>query len=99
MKKMTNKKSFFRDCLLEVIEDIIKEYDGCVIVDNYSYNKFENGKWYTKGLEKLSKYKEMIYKDLDIYDIAGEINVLIEGIKDSQYPIIFNIKVKNTNII
>jgi hypothetical protein len=96
---MTNKKSFFRDCLLGIIDDIIKEYDGHVIMDNYSYNKFENGKWYVKDFKKGSKYEEMIYKNLDIYDIAGELNVLIEGIVDSQYPITFQAKVKNTNII
>jgi len=92
-------KTFFMSILLGIIDDIIKEYDGEIILDKYSYNKFKDGKWFTKDLDKNSKYEEMQYKNMDVYDLAGEINALVEGIVKSQFPLIFEIKVKNTNII
>lgn len=89
--------TFFKNILLGFISDIITQYDGCEIKDKYGMNKFENGTWYVK--ERNDNYSEMIYKTLDISDLAAEIEILVEGIIKSEHPIMFSGGFDKNNII
>lgn len=88
--------SYFKTILLGLIEDIIKKYDGKTIKDKFGTNKFKNGKWLVR---ESGKWNEMIYKDMEVEDLAAEIEELTEGIIKSNNVIIIGTSINNTGII
>lgn len=65
--------------ILTLMNQIIQEFNGQEFEDKYSFNKFEDGIWYTKN-KTGGKWEEMIYKNMDCSDLISEIEVLMEGI-------------------
>jgi len=97
VNKLDNENnSYFKTILLGLIEDIIKKYDRKTIKDKYGTNKFKGGKWLVK---ESGQWTEMQYKDMEVDDLAAEIEVLTEGIINSKNVIIIGTSVNNTGII
>jgi hypothetical protein len=88
--------SYFKTILLGLIEDIIKKYDGKTIKDKFGTNKFKGGKWLVK---ESGQWTEMLYKHMEVEDLAAEIEALTEGIIKSDNVIIIGTSVNNTGII
>lgn len=88
--------SYFKTILLGLIETIIEKYDGKIIKDKYGTNKFKNGKWLVK---ESGQWNEMIYKNMEVDDLASEIEVLTEGIIKSDNILIIGTSINNTGII
>jgi hypothetical protein len=88
--------SYFKTILLGLIEDIIKKYDGKTIKDKFGTNKFKGGKWLVK---ESGQWTEMLYKHMEVEDLAAEIEALTEGIIKPDNVIIIGTSVNNTGII
>lgn len=73
-----------KEQLLTLINQIIGTFNGQEFEDKYSFNKFEDGIWYTKN-KTGGRYEEMTYKNMDSSDLVSEIEVLMEGI-NKVYP-------------
>jgi hypothetical protein len=96
MKMDNENNSYFKTILLGLIDDIIKKYDGKIIKDKYGTNKFKNGKWLVK---ESGQWTNMIWKHMEVDDLASEIETLTNGIIDSDNVLIIGTSINNTGII
>jgi hypothetical protein len=65
------KDSYFKVILLNMIEEIIKKYDGKTIKDTYGTNKFKDGKWLVKESGKWDlKFLHVFIKKIKAFTIT-----------------------------
>lgn len=83
-----NKTTYLQRSLLKIVDNLIRKYDGELILTREKSYQFMDRKCYRIDYDR---YTEIYFDDMDIEELAYELNELIETIRSSDFLGIDNI--------